>query len=213
MKITKYEHACIDIQTGSGRLIVDPGSFAKSLVDLHHISVVVVTHAHQDHFDEQKVRDIVKTNPGLRIFSTTEVAEKHHHLNITIPELGEIYEIGDIKLEFFGELHAEVLPGIAQSENFGVLINSKLYYPGDSFTPCPKPHNVLAIPSDGPWMKLSEAVEFIHEDEAKTIFPIHDGFLNDDGQNLANGLLRRVAEVSGKTYLALSPKDSFNIKS
>jgi hypothetical protein len=209
MNITKYEHSCIDVRVGASRLIIDPGSFAISLIDLDSIDILVITHIHPDHLDEQKVRDIVTNNPDVRIFSTDEVSKKIKDLSVIVPKLGKNYEIKDIMLEFFGNLHATILPAIPKVQNFGVLVNNELYYTGDSFTPCSKPHNLLAITAYAPWMKISDSADFIHSDSARFVFPSHDGFLNDSGRNLVNGLLKKATELSNKTYLSLSPKDSF----
>jgi glyoxylase-like metal-dependent hydrolase (beta-lactamase superfamily II) len=208
MNIIKYEHACIDIRVEKSRLIIDPGIFSMSLTDLASIDVLIITHVHPDHLDEQKVRAIIAANPNIKVFSTHEVAIKLSDLIVIVPELEKVYTELGVTLEFFGQLHASILPSIPQVQNFGVLVNSELYYTGDSFTPCPKPHTMLGITVSAPWMKLSEAVDFISQDSATTIFPCHDGFLNDSGRALINGLLRTVVEATHKTYTILGTDET-----
>jgi L-ascorbate metabolism protein UlaG (beta-lactamase superfamily) len=206
-KITKYEHSCLDINDGSARLIVDPGMFSSSLTDFSKITALVITHVHPDHFDKQKVEAIIASNPDVMIFSTEEVSKELPSGRVTVPLIGQTYQVGSLAFEFFGGLHAAILSDSPSTQNFGVLVNDTFYYPGDSFTPCPKMHSALALPVMAPWLKLSEAVSFMETDNASHVFPVHDGFLNDAGQDLINRLLTPATEADGKTYHALKTND------
>jgi len=210
MKITKLEHACLDITDGDGHLIIDPGAYTTSLTNFNNITALVITHVHQDHFDEQKVGQILAANPAVQVFSTSEVAEKLANKAVTVPEVGKIYTAGGFTLEFFGGQHAMITATYPKNQNFGVLVNDTLYYPGDSFTPCPKPHTILAAPSMAPWLKLSEAADFITADSAQKVFPTHNGFLNEAGNDLHNRMLGDAAKAANKTYLPLKPNELIN---
>jgi L-ascorbate metabolism protein UlaG (beta-lactamase superfamily) len=213
MKITKLEHACLDIGSDEDRLIIDPGAFAASLVDLSGITAVVITHVHQDHFDEEKVKRILAQNPDVQIFTTQQVADKLSSPLVTAAVTGKQYVAGAFSLEFFGGRHDYIYDElqIPQDQNYGVLINDTLYYPGDSFSPCPKPHTVLAVPSSAPWMKLEEARAFMEADSATTVFPTHYGYVNEAGMSLTNNLLSMRAEAAGKTYAFLKPGESLEV--
>jgi L-ascorbate metabolism protein UlaG (beta-lactamase superfamily) len=208
MKITKLEHACLDITEGDSRLIVDPGVYSTSLTSLQGITAVVITHVHQDHLDEQKVAQIIAQNPDVHIFTTEQTAQKLPNGATTVPAIGQEYSIGNFKLEFFGGMHAIIMDNFPQDQNYGVLVNDTFYYPGDSLVACPKPHTVTAVPSMAPWLKLNEAAQFLKNDPAKQVFPTHNGFVNEAGNDLINRLLSGVAEQTGKTYQALKPGDS-----
>jgi L-ascorbate metabolism protein UlaG (beta-lactamase superfamily) len=213
MKLTKLEHACIDISHGSSRLIIDPGVFAESLTNLSNITALVITHVHQDHFNEDKVKQILDQNPDVQVFSTQQTAEKLAGAKVTVPEVGKQYTAGDFNFEFFGGQHDYIFDElqIPQDQNYGVLVNDRLYYPGDSFSPCPKPHTVLAVPCNAPWMKLEEARAFMEADGATTVFPTHYAFTNEAGLGLTNNLLSMRAEAAGKTYTFLKPGESLEI--
>jgi L-ascorbate metabolism protein UlaG (beta-lactamase superfamily) len=211
MKITKYEHACLDIQQASDRLLIDPGVFTTSLPNLSNVIALVITHVHPDHLDEEKIERLVVENPAVTIFSTTEVAEKLAKNTVIVPELGKIYTAGSFNLEFFGAEHAMVTASMPRNQNIGVLVNERFYYPGDSFTICPKPHAALAIPSMAPWMKISEAIDFLNVDTAQQVFPTHNGFLNDAGQELCNRLLTAAASTDNKNFTYLKPGESLEI--
>lgn len=211
MKITKLEHACLDITLVNDRLIIDPGVFARSLSNMEGITAVVITHVHKDHFDQQKVMAIIAANPEVHIYTTEQVAAQLPNGLTTVPALGQQYSLGDLILEFFGNMHAIIVDDRPKDQNYGVMVNDKLYYPGDSFTVCPKEHAVLAVPANAPWMKLAESIEFMRQDNAKELFPTHDNFLSEDGKEVTNNLLGGVAEQLGKAYHPLKPGESLDV--
>lgn len=213
MRITKREHACLDIAHGPSRLIIDPGVFANSLTELSGITVLVITHVHQDHFNEEKVRSILSQNPDLQLFTTRQTADRLSGAKVTVPEIGSQYNVGDFTFEFFGGQHAYIFDELQtpQDQNLGVLVNDRLYYPGDSFAPCPKAHTAVAVPANAPWMKLEEARIFLEQDPSRIAFPTHNGFVNEAGNNLVNTLLAGCTEQSGKEYKALETGDTFEI--
>jgi len=167
MKVTKYEHSCLDISEGNTRLIVDPGVFSKSLTDFQNINAVIVTHVHTDHFDPEKLNAIIGANSGVKIYTTSEVQQQLNNPVVTVVNEGSVQQIGDIQLEFFGKDHALIDKNIPLIQNVGVLINGKLYYPGDSWTECNKPHEWLGMPTHAPWLKHSDAMDFLRQSQAK----------------------------------------------
>jgi len=211
MKITKYEHACLDITEGDSRLIIDPGEFASSLTNIEAIDCVVITHIHGDHFNPYKLKQIYQLNPEVKIYTTSDVAEKLVDLKAEIAKPGKTYVIGEIELEFFGEDHAVIDPRTPVVQNIGVLVNSKLYYPGDSFTECTKQFQVLAVPSSAPWMRVGEMIPMIESSQCSQVFPTHNFMLSEVGHQFSNNWLREFAERSGKTFSFLSPGDSIEI--
>ncbi|MBC7581710.1 MBL fold metallo-hydrolase [Aeromicrobium sp.] len=212
MNITKYIHACLDITVNEQRIIVDPGAFTDPLEDYSGVTAVVITHTHEDHLDESKIHKLAKQNPSLVIYCTQQAADKlSENMRITVPEIGVQYSVGSTRLEFFGGLHSVILDGMPQDENFGVLIDNTLYYPGDSLTPCPKAHTVLAAPSTAPWLKLSEAANFITQDSAATVFPTHNGICIEPINDMTNMMLAGVAKEAGKTYRVLKPGESIEV--
>lgn len=211
MKLTKFEHSCMDITEGTDRLIIDPGIFSPSLTDFANITALVVTHFHPDHLDKEKVAKITKQNPQVKIFTTQEVADEIKNPNVTVPETNKTYTAGAFTLEFFGKDHAVIMESYPLAQNLGVLVNNKLYHPGDSFTACPKPHTVLSVPVMAPWLKFSEVAEFATQSSATKLIPTHNGFINADGQGLYDRLLGGVATETSKEYAYLAPGDSLDI--
>ena len=210
MKITKYEHACLDITEGNTRIIIDPGAFSESIADLGGISAVVVTHVHGDHFDSEKLQKIISQNPNAKIFTTQEVVDKFSQNTKTVKN-GETVDVNGIVLEFFGEQHAEIDPKTPLNQNIGVSVNQKLYYPGDSFTECNKQFDILAVPASAPWLRVGQTIPLIENSKCNQVFPIHNALLSDIGDSITNTLLQKFSERSGKSFTYLKPGESTEI--
>jgi L-ascorbate metabolism protein UlaG (beta-lactamase superfamily) len=209
MKITKYEHACLVIQEKGRKLVIDPGEFSQSLTDYTNIDALVITHAHFDHLDKSKVELIVKNSPNVKIFAPSDAIDSISHKYE--PMLADqIFHAGNFNLRFFGGQHAMVHKSLPIIQNFGVLVNNTLYYPGDSFTTPDRPVRVLAIPANAPWMKVGEAMDFIEIIKPKMTFPTHNFLLSDAGQIIADRLLSQ-AEKFGTVYRHLSVGESLDI--
>lgn len=210
MQIIKLGHAGLDIREGNSRLVVDPGGYTK-LEDTTGITALVITHIHQDHFDEAKAKAIIIDNPELHIFTTQEVADKLPPVKeLFVVHSGTSHRVGDFDLEFFGDLHATIDESYPVCQNSAVLVNNKLYYPGDSLTACPKPYTTLAVPTMAPWLKFSDAVPFIEASPATVVFPTHNGFINEDGQALYDRLYGAVCQQANKTYKFIPPFESID---
>lgn len=210
MRITKYEHACLDIQHNNTRIIIDPGKFSKSLTNYANIDALVITHIHSDHFDPSIINKISAKNPGLKIWTTEEVAKELGD-KTTVARLQNIEKIGEISLEFFGENHAEIDPETPVAQNFGVLIDNKLYYPGDSFTECPKPFEVLAVPASAPWLRIGQTIPLMKNSQCKQVFPTHNALLSEAGHSVTNIWLEKFAERYNKVFNNLKPGDFIEI--
>lgn len=207
MRITKYEHSCLDVRVENSRIIIDPGKFTKKLTDFSDIDAVVITHIHSDHLDPSKIDKIIENNPDVNIY-TTEEASKEIKSNAKIVKNGQEVEVGDFKLSFYGEMHAEIDPQTPLVENVGVLVNNKLYYPGDSFTECPKPFEILAIPASAPWLRVGQTIPLIENSLCKQVFPTHNALLSDIGHVTTNNWLQKFTERSGKQFKFIKPGES-----
>jgi L-ascorbate metabolism protein UlaG (beta-lactamase superfamily) len=63
MKITHFGHACLLVETGDARILVDPGTMSKGFDELRDLHAVLVTHNHHDHFDKQQIGTLMDANP------------------------------------------------------------------------------------------------------------------------------------------------------
>lgn len=212
MKITKYEHACLDIEVGGKRLLVDPGVFTSSLKDFNNVAGVVVTHMHKDHLDPEKLIAIVEQNPDVAIYTVQAASDAlNGSVPVTVVTGGDHGTAGPFTFDFYGGKHAVIHSSIPQTDNVGVLVNKTLYYPGDSFSAPDQPVVVLAAPVSAPWMKLSEAMDFVTDIKPKFVFPTHNAILSEVGKGINNPLLQASTESAGAIYNPLRSGESLTV--
>ena len=204
MKLTKFEHACFTVEKDGKMLIVDPGAWTTDLGSPENVVAIVITHNHQDHFDPNTLGALIAHNPDAIIYAPEDVTEQ---LGTALPNKtvapGEIVEITPFSLEFFGGEHAIIHPDMPHPMNIGVLIDEKLYYPGDSFVTPKKPVEVLALPVTAPWLKIQEAFDFLTEIKPRLVFPTHDAIASEAGKQLPDRMVPIFAEKVGATYQRL----------
>lgn len=79
--------------------------------------------------------------------------------------------------------------------NTGFLIGGEFFHPGDALDVVPKNVRVLALPVAGPWLKISEPIDYALKMKPAVCFPIHDGGLKYSG--LSQALPKEILEANG----------------
>jgi L-ascorbate metabolism protein UlaG (beta-lactamase superfamily) len=210
MKISKFEHALLVVDSGTCQLVIDPGSYS-SLPELWDVKAVVLTHLHDDHSYAPHVVNIKEQFPAALILGTQEVAKKLSELDVRVVHHGDRYELDGFTLEFFGDLHQVIHRSIPLVQNVGVLVNYSLYYPGDSYTIPEQKIEVLACPSSAPWLRISDVIDFLEQVRPARCFPTHNALLSEPGHALQNGRIKEVVEKNGGTFRHLSVGESWEI--
>lgn len=213
MKLTKYNHACVVLEKDNELLIIDPGSFTELPEDLLSTCAIIITHIHPDHLSKDNLRKILDINPEAKIFAPGQVVnELTEFQTAEAVGAGQKASIGPFELEFFGGDHALIHESLPYFDNIGVLVNEKVYYPGDSFVaPSDTKPSVLLVPASAPWLKISEAMDFIAAVEAKTVIPTHDALLSEIGVPLHDNWLAKATESYGGTYKRLRNKETLGL--
>lgn len=204
MKLTKYEHACFTVQKDDQILVVDPGIHSTDFLPPENVVAVVITHEHGDHFDHDQLAAIVDKNPQAVIVGPESVTSKIEVFDTKTVNAGDKMSVGLFTLEFFGGQHAIVHTGIATVQNVGVMINDLIYYGGDSFTLPGRSVDTLALPAGAPWLKISEAMDYLTTVKPRFAFPTHDAVLSDAGKFYADRILGQTATQNGIEYKRLN---------
>lgn len=205
MILTKYEHACFTVEKDGKLLVVDPGGWTTDLPALEGVVGIVVTHEHPDHFDVNALGAIIGHNPEARIYAHETITRQFGDtLPSTAVVAGEGIEAGPFRLEFYGGQHAVIHPDMPVVANLGVMINGKAYYPGDSFASPEREVDTLALPTVAPWMKASEAFDFLMEVKPRLAFPTHDAISSEVGKGLTDRMVPMFAQKVGATYQRLT---------
>lgn len=205
MILTKYEHACFTVEKDGKLLVIDPGQFTRDIGSPENVIAVVVTHEHFDHLDPAALGALSAHNPDAVIYAHESIIKQ---LGDTLPshavKTGDVVEIGSFTLEFSGGEHAVIHSSMPTIANLAVMINSTVFYPGDSFTKPAKPTKVLALPVTAPWMKISEAIDYVGEVKPDLAFPTHDAIASDAGKSVVDTMISNVIKSYGGTYQRLT---------
>jgi L-ascorbate metabolism protein UlaG (beta-lactamase superfamily) len=179
MKITKLGHCCLVIEENGVRILTDPGNYSTAQNDVKKIDVVLITHEHADHCHVDSLKLILKNNPSAKIFTNKGVGKllDKEGIKYELLEDKQSKTVKNTLIEGHGDKHAVIYPTLPSVVNTGYLVANKLFYPGDSFFNPKKKVEILALPVAGPWMKLSDAIDYAKELKPKFCFPVHDGML------------------------------------
>lgn len=177
MKVTKFIHSCLLVETDGAKILTDIGSWNSEVPEMTDLDAILITHEHADHFDLEKLKAVLAGNPETRVITHAAVGAKLAEAGIAhaLIEPGQSIDLKGVPVESYGTDHAIIYGDVPPCRNTGYLIANRLYIPGDALHDIPsKPVEILALPTGGPWLKLSEAIEYAKAVKPRVVFPIHD---------------------------------------
>ncbi|MBC7724959.1 MAG: MBL fold metallo-hydrolase [Burkholderiaceae bacterium] len=211
MKVTKHEHSCLVVEQSGDTLVIDPGSFTMPLTDLRKVVAIVITHEHADHWTPEQLRRILDVNSNARIFGPAGVAAAAD-FEVIVVAAGDVHEVGEFTLEFFGGTHAEIHRSIPLIDNVGVLVNRELYYAGDSFfVPEGLEVSTLAVPAGAPWLKIGEVIDYVMAVAPRRSFPVHEMVLSVAGKAMSNDRINAATTAGGGKFFPLEPGETLDL--
>ena len=211
MKIKKLGHCFLQIEHKGKRILTDPGAYSEGYEDVKNVDIILITHEHLDHIHIPALEIICKNNPDAKIITNKGVGAilEEKKINFHLLAGGDSENIKEIMFEAVGTKHQEIYKEIGQVENTGYLIDEKLFYPGDAFTLINKPVDILALPVEAPWMKISEAIEYALAIKPKVCFPVHDGRLRQDRIGLNHMIPSKVLPSEGIEFVKLGEMEEY----
>ena len=110
IRMTKIHHACLTIDDGSTRILLDPGKFGPR-PGLDGVDAVLITHRHVDHLDPDLVAEALRR--GVPVWAPGDALG-----DIGVPDgiedggpheavPGAALRIGSLSVQVAGERHAE----------------------------------------------------------------------------------------------------------
>ena len=192
MQLTHFGHACVLIDTGTARLLIDPGAFSTGFESLTGLDAVLITHQHFDHLEPDRLPDLLRANPDARVIVDPGTAGQLEAVDHEVVAPGDSLEIAGARVDVIGDGdHAVIHPDIPMIANNGYLVGDidapgTLLHPGDAYVPLPAgldPVETLLLPTGAPWLKVAEAVDYLRAMTPRTAVPIHEAVLADPGMH------------------------------
>ncbi len=201
MRITKYVHSCLLVETPDRVALFDPGIYsgealneALSSGQLSRLDDIFITHVHPDHCDPELIKQLVAKFPDCRITSTNQVVTALAAEGIKAtnqPPEG---------VTFFDSPHASKPPMMpTPPEEIGIHYLDSLSHPGDCHE-FKETKSILAMPVTAPWGTSFKAMSLAYELKPKHILPIHDWHWNDEARELMYNRFEQVLGEQGITF-------------
>ncbi|MCW2813817.1 MAG: fold metallo-hydrolase [Nocardioides sp.] len=206
MRITKFGHACVRVEHAGVRIVLDPGMFTgREAVD--GADVVLITHQHPDHYDADHLRATtaqIHTIAAVADVIRDQAPDLADRLHVVVP--GDVLDVG-VPVTVVGEQHAVIHPDYPRIDNSGYLLDlsgTTLLHPGDALTVPAARVDVLLAPVSAPWLKVSEAIDFVRAVGATQTLAIHDRVYSDAGLAMVETHMGNLAVGEGRTFVRLA---------
>ena len=180
MKITHFGHACLLVETDDSRLLFDPGTESHGWEGLTGLTAVLVTHEHDDHVDYAKLPALLAANPEAVLIADRDTAAKLDGARAVEP--GDHLELGGATVDVVGGAHEPIYLNVPDCSNAAYVVNGgEFYHAGDSYFVPEQTIDILALPTSGPWLKLGDAISFLHAVGPRVAVPMHEAALAHTG--------------------------------
>jgi L-ascorbate metabolism protein UlaG (beta-lactamase superfamily) len=202
VRITKFSHSCVRIDGDDGVVVIDPGSFSERAA-LDGADAVLLTHEHIDHLDVDALGAARTANPDLAVYAHPDVLAKSGGPGTAV-QPGETFTAAGLEVRAYGGRHAVIHPDIPRVANLAYRITAggtSLYHPGDSFEVPDADVDLLFVPVAAPWLKLSEAIDFVRTVKPGRAFALHDALLTEAGAKITD---THLSNLSGADYARLA---------
>lgn len=209
MELTHFGHSCLLADFGVARVLFDPGNFSHGFEGITGLSAILITHQHPDHADPQRLPALVEANPQAALYADPQTAAMLGE-GWTAVHVGDELTVEGLTIRGVGGRHAVIHPEIPVIDNISYLVGdgehpAKLMHPGDALFVPGEPVEVLATPAAAPWMKISEAVDYLRAVAPRHAVPIHQGIITKQALPIFYG---RLTEMTDTDFRVLTGETS-----
>ena len=205
VQIVHLGQSCVLVETGTARLLLDPGIYSTGFDELTELDAILVTHQHPDHLDLERLPAVLAANPAAELLVDAGSAPMLVDAGIghRVVGAGQRLELGGTAVDVIGGDHGLIHPDIPVVPNNGYLIDGDagtVLHPGDALHPSPRPVDLLLLPTAAPWLKVSEAVDYLRAVAPALAVPIHQAILAKPDKYY--GLFRELAPTGTDLQIA-----------
>lgn len=190
-------------------MLFDPGNFSHGFEGISGLTAILVTHQHPDHVDAARLPALLEANPDAALYCDPQTAALLGSPWQAV-HVGDEFRIGGLTVRGVGGTHAVIHPEIPLIDNISYLLGddghaARFMHPGDALFVPEEPVDVLATPAAAPWMKISEAVEYLRAVAPRSAVPIHQGIIAPEARGIYHG---RLAEMTDTDFQVLPQESS-----
>ncbi|AFM19199.1 putative Zn-dependent hydrolase of beta-lactamase fold protein [Mycolicibacterium chubuense NBB4] len=216
MQLTHFGHSCLlasfsgpSASEGDTTVLFDPGTFSHGFEGITGLSAILITHQHPDHADTERLPALVEANPQAALYADPQTAAQLGGPWQAV-HVGDQLSIGHLSVRGVGGQHAVIHPEIPMIDNISYLVGdgehaARLMHPGDALFVPDEPVDVLATPAAAPWMKISEAVDYLRAVAPTHAVPIHQAIIDPSARGIFYG---RLSEMTDADFQVLDPEDA-----
>lgn len=207
IKITKFVHSCLLVETPGGTALFDPGMMSEQALDAAHIEKlddIFITHEHGDHFSFERIKHLAAQFPNVRITSTAPVVKQ-----LEAAGLRASVSAGPTAT-LFQSPHEETEPLFPRPLQIGVNYQNVFTDPGDSHS-FNETCSILALPVTAPWGSVVSATKLALKLKPQYIIPVHDWHWSDAARNQTYDMLEHLMGQQSIIFLKPETGKSLNI--
>jgi L-ascorbate metabolism protein UlaG (beta-lactamase superfamily) len=210
VRLTHLGHACLLVEIGGARILVDPGIFTPDFETVTGLDAVLMTHQHADHVDAERLPALLAANGAAALVAEAATVPQLDSAGMPAEPLrpGDERRFGAATVRAVGGVHARLFEDDPAVGNVGLLVGADgeptLFHPGDCYDVVPTGVDVLALPLAAPWTGGRGTVEFVRAVAPPVAVPIHDGLLIPPARKLYIGIVEargpdstRVLDLAG----------------